>query len=181
MAGPQDAKKKAVIEVLNKARAGELSAILQYMAQHYVLADKDYGQIAAPIKLIAIDEMRHAEMLAERILLLEGVPTTKPDMETKKGQTIPQVLAQDIGLETTAVSDYNEFLHVCQQNNDYVSAKIFEQLITEEQAHLEHFQDVEDHVKELGESFLATQVGGPADAGGPAKGFIAAQGGAAGA
>ena len=88
MASGGDGKKNVVIDTLNKARSSELAAILQYMSQHYELADKDYGQIAASIKLIAIDEMRHAEMLAERILLLNAKPTSKPDMETRKGQAI---------------------------------------------------------------------------------------------
>ncbi|HOK97146.1 MAG TPA: ferritin-like domain-containing protein, partial [Anaerohalosphaeraceae bacterium] len=66
MAAQQSARQK-VIEVLNKARAMELHAIHQYMNQHYNLDDMDYGELAANLKLIAIDEMRHAEMLAERI------------------------------------------------------------------------------------------------------------------
>ena len=70
-------RKKNVIEVLNKARAMELLAIAQYMNQHYNLDDMDYGEMAAKVKLIAIDEMRHAEMFAERIKELAGEPTTE--------------------------------------------------------------------------------------------------------
>ncbi|HEY3320017.1 MAG TPA: ferritin-like domain-containing protein [Planctomycetota bacterium] len=172
-------EKNAVVEVLNKARSSELAAILQYMSQHYELADRDYGQIAAQFKLIAIDEMRHAEMLAERVLLIGGVPTSRPDMEIKKKQSLAEIVAQAVAAEETALRDYNEFLHVCQKNNDYASGKIFELLITEEQLHLEYFQDIQDHIKELGNAYLATQVGGPAEAGAPPKGFVASQGGAA--
>lgn len=167
--------KNAVIDALNRARAAELAAILQYMSQHYELADKDYGQIAANMKLIAIDEMRHAEMLAERILLLGGKPTSRPDMEIKKGQPIAQIMAQGISLEETAVRDYNASLHICQDNHDYLSAKVFEQLIIEEQMHVEYFQDIADHIKELGAAYLATQVGGAAEAGAPARGYVASQ------
>jgi len=176
MAAAIDGKKNVVIDALNRARASELSAILQYMSQHYELADKDYGQIAANLKLIAIDEMRHAEMLAERILLLNGKPTSKPDMETKKGQAIAEIMAHGISMEETALRDYNASLHLCQQNNDYVSAKIFEQLIGEEEMHLEYFQDIQDHINELGAAYLATIVGGATEAAAPAKGFVAAQG-----
>ena len=69
---------KNVIEVLNKARGMELHAIHQYMNQHYNLDNMDYGDLAAKMKLIAIDEMRHAEMFAERIKELGGEPTTEP-------------------------------------------------------------------------------------------------------
>jgi len=68
----RDQRKKKVIEVLNKARSMELQAIHQYMNQHYNLDDMDYGDLAAKVKLIAIDEMRHAEMFAERIKELRG-------------------------------------------------------------------------------------------------------------
>jgi bacterioferritin len=98
-------------------------------------------------------------------------------MEIKKGQSVAEVMAQGVGLEETAIRDYNASLHLCQNNHDYVSAKIFEQLIAEEQVHLEHFQDISDHIKELGAAYLATIVGGPTEGGPPARGFIAAKGG----
>ena len=88
-------------------------------------------------------------------------------------------MACNTGLEETALRDYNASLHLCQQNNDYVSAKIFELLISEEELHLEYFQDIQDHIQELGAAYLATQVGGPTEAGAPAKGFVAAQAGGA--
>ncbi|MCX7826951.1 MAG: ferritin-like domain-containing protein [Verrucomicrobiae bacterium] len=178
MATSSKGDKQAVIDVLNKARAAELAAILQYMSQHYELADNDYGQFAQQLKLIAIDEMRHAEMLAERILILGGTPTSKPDMETKKKQPVLEIFKLDEKLEDGAVRDYNEFLQVCREARDYVSAKVFELLIVEEQIHLEHFQDIIRHIEELGDAYLATQVGGAAE-GPPARGFVASQGGAA--
>ena len=168
--------KAAVIEVLNKARASELHAILQYMSQHYELADSDYGKLAANLKLIAIDEMRHAEMLAERILVLEGTPTTKPDREVKKKQPVLETMQFNEDLEEEAVRDYNQFHRLCREQSDNVSAKLFQVLIEEEQIHLEHFQDVIGHIKELGNAYLATQAGGAAEAGAPAKGFVAAHG-----
>ena len=69
-------RREKVIGVLNHARAMELQAIHQYMNQHYNLDNMDYGEMAAKIKLIAIDEMRHAEAFAERIKELGGEPTS---------------------------------------------------------------------------------------------------------
>lgn len=178
MVSPAKSSKEAVIQVLNKARAEELGAIHQYMSQHYELADNDYGQFAQQLKLIGIDEMRHAEMLAERILVLGGTPTSKPEPETKKKQKVLEIMKYDEGLEEGAVNSYNAFLQVCRENKDYISAKIFEQLIVEEQIHLEHFQDIIQHIEDLGDAYLATQVGGAAE-GTPARGFIASQGGGA--
>ncbi|MCG6538027.1 MAG: bacterioferritin, partial [Syntrophales bacterium LBB04] len=85
---PKEQSKKKVIDVLNKARAMELQAITQYMNQHYNLDDMDYGDMAAKVKLIAIDEMRHAEMFAERLKELDGEPTTEPAGKGEKGQKV---------------------------------------------------------------------------------------------
>ena len=156
----KDSNKNVVIAALNRARSAELGAILQYMSQHYELEDRDYGALAAEMKHTGIDEMKHAEKLAERILVLEGTPTSEPNMKPKKGQSIEEMMAQGISLEETAVKDYNESLHICRQNNDYVSAKVFEELVCDEQEHLLHFQDIVNHIKELGTAYLATQVGG---------------------
>lgn len=169
----------AVIEVLNKARGDELAAIMQYMAQHYKLDDSDYGEVAVQIKLIAIDEMRHAEMFAERIYELGGTPVAAPSMPAKKGQKIKETFELDVKLETQTVEDYNRFIKVCQDNHDSTSAKLFEQITEEEEVHLGYFENTLTHITELGTAYLAKIAGGSAEAGtGPAKGFIASKGGA---
>ena len=171
--------KGAVINVLNRARADELAAILQYMAQHYALDDADYGQVASNVKLIAIDEMRHAEMLAERIYEIGGIPVTTPSMPAKREQSIEEAMEQDVGLEVQAISDYNDFIEVCRSNRDGISAKLLEQIADEEQAHLSYFENVLDHIRNLGAVYLAQITGGPADAGtSGAVGFVASKGGA---
>ena len=172
------AAKSPVIDVLNKARAAELAAISQYMAQHYALDDQDYGQVAANLKLIAIDEMRHAEMFAERIFELEGLPVTRSEEKAKTGQEIGAVMAHDAGLEVTAVKDYNAFMEVCLKNRDNLSAKLFEQITQEEQIHLNYFKNVGEHIAKLGTAYLAQITGGPAETGPGARGFVAAQGAA---
>lgn len=86
-ASNRETRKAKVMEALNKARAMELYAITQYMNQHYALDDMDYGELAANMKLIAIDEMRHAEMFAERLKELGGDPTTERNGKLVKGQT----------------------------------------------------------------------------------------------
>jgi bacterioferritin len=150
---------KKVIDLLNEARARELSAITQYMAQHYELADLDYGKLAKKLKEIGIQEMKHAEALAERILFLKGTPTSKPDDVAKKGQKIEEILATDIGLETQAIKMYNEAALVCAQEKDQISKQLFEKLLGEEEAHLNEFENIKDHVDKMGTAYLATLVG----------------------
>jgi bacterioferritin len=170
-----DKKQTAVIDALNRARSAEIGAILQYMSQHYELADKDYGSIAADLKLIAIDEMRHAEMLAERILVLGGEPTSEPDARPKKNQKIAELLAFDVAAEEQAIVDYNESLEECRAGKDRVSAAAFEQLIDDEQVHLDHLRNLLEHVQELGAAYLARVAGTPSDTGAPARGFVASR------
>ncbi len=74
------------IDLLNRARARELTAISQYMAQHYELEDAMYGKLAERIKKIAMVEMKHAEEFAERIIFLGGIPVSKPDVPITKKQ-----------------------------------------------------------------------------------------------
>jgi len=148
-----------VIELLNQARARELSAIMQYMAHHYELEDKEYGKLGGIMKKIAIEEMKHAEDLAERILFLNGVPTNKPDTEVKKGQTIPEMLATDEALEQQAVEMYNAASVVCAAEKDQISKQLFEKLLGEEEGHLDRFQNIKEHVDALGAAYIATLTG----------------------
>ena len=173
------AARQKVIEVLNKARAMELQAIHQYMNQHYTLDDLDYGELAAKVKLIAIDEMRHAEMFAERLKELGGEPTTEKTGKVEREQAVEVIFPFDSKLEDDTVVDYNQFLLVCRENGDSISLKLFETIIDEEQTHYNYFNNVADHIKNLGQAYLARIAGTPGDAGAPAKGFVAAEGGAA--
>ena len=148
-----------VIDLLNQARARELGAITQYMAQHYELEDQDFGKLAGKLKEIAIQEMKHAEKLAERILFLKGVPTSKPDGTAKKGQEIAEMLVTDIGLESEAIKMYNEASVICAAEKDQISKEIFEELLKDEEGHLDLFENMKDHIDKLGASYLATLTG----------------------
>jgi bacterioferritin len=169
-------RRKKVIEVLNKARSMELHAIHQYMNQHYNLDDKDYGELAAKVKLIAIDEMRHAEAFAERIKELGGEPTTEPAAKVVKGQEVKKIFPFDADLEDDTVATYNEFLKVCRDNGDSISVKVFETIIDEEQAHFNYFDNVREHIETLGASYLAKIAGTSAEIGASTLGFVTGAG-----
>jgi bacterioferritin len=150
---------KKVVDLLNAARARELTAITQYMAHHYELEDADFGKLASRLKEIAIQEMKHAEELAERILFLKGEPTTKPDASVKKGQEISEMLATDVALEAQAIKMYNDAAVVCAEERDQISKQLFEKLLGEEEEHLNIFENLKNHVDRLGGAYLATLTG----------------------
>jgi len=148
-----------VIELLNKARSRELTAISQYMVQHYELEDTDFGKLASKFKEIAITEMKHAEKLADRILFLKGEPTSKPDALPKKGQQIPSMLTTNMALESAAIKLYNEAAAVCAAEKDQISKELFDDLLKDEEDHLNYFENTKDHVDKLGAAYLATLTG----------------------
>jgi bacterioferritin len=147
-----------VIDLLNQARARELTVITQYMAQHYELEDAGYGKLGDRLKAIAIVEMQHAESLAERILFLGGVPVTKPDDVAKIKQEVPQLLATDISLEDQTVKLYNQAAETCGQLGDHVTRALFAKLAEVEEEHLNEFQNTADHAAKLGAAYLATLI-----------------------
>ena len=169
-------RRKKVIDVLNKARSMELQAIHQYMNQHYNLDDKDYGEMAANIKLVAIDEMRHAEMFAERIKELGGEPTTTIHGPIKKGQSVNVIFKFDAQQEDDAIDAYNQFLLVCRENGDSVSMKLFESIIDDEQAHYNYFDNVQGHIDDLGDTYLSKIAGSPSSTGLQPQGFVVSKG-----
>jgi bacterioferritin len=150
---------KKVIDLLNEARSRELTAILQYMVQHYDLTNQDYGKLAKVLKATAIVEMKHAEALAERIVFLGGTPTSKPDAEIKKNQMIPEMIATDIGLEEAAIKMYNDAALACADARDLVSKDLFEKILGDEDGHLDEFTNIKEHVEKLGNVYLATLTG----------------------
>lgn len=157
-------RKAKIVEVLQKARSMELQAIHQYMNQHYTLDDLDYGSLAAKLKLIAIDEMRHAEAFAERIKELGGEPTTDLAGSVIKKQSVKEIFPFDANAEDTAIDAYNQFIKVCNDNGDVVTARLFEATIQAELAHMKYFANVGEHISTLGDVYLSRMAGGDADA-----------------
>lgn len=172
----REKRKAKVIEALNKARAMELLAIHQYMNQHYNLDNMDYGDLAAKVKLVSIDEMRHSEMFADRIKELGGEPTAEPAGKVEKGQQVESIFPFDAKLEDNTIDVYNQLLLVCRENGDSISMKLFEAVITEEQVHFNYFDNVKDHIEKLDGSYLAQIAGTPSTTGLQTQGFVARQG-----
>lgn len=167
---PENVQK--VVEVLNKARSMELHSIQQYMNQHYNLDDLDYGKFAAAIKRIAIDEMTHAENFAERIKELDGEPTSELAAKVEKGQELKGIYPYNIQLEGTVLEEYNQFARICRDNNDNVSAKLFEETLEDEQKHYDYFTNTDTHISQLGTAFLARIAGTNGSIGESEMGFV---------
>ena len=145
------------IELLNAAIADEIAAIHQYMYFHFRLDDLGYAPLANLLKMTAIEEMQHAEMIAERILFLDGEVEMKVGRETEKIHDAAAMLKKAHSLEQAAIKMYNEFALECAKNADSGTKKLFEDLVAAEEGHWDQFDQQSDHVQRFGEQYLALQ------------------------
>ena len=125
--------------MLNDAIAGELQVSIQYMWQH-VVGKKPEGYTANDeIKRIAIVEMKHAEMIAERLNYLGGIPTTKPYEIVLGGEDIHEQLKQDQEAEERTIKLYNDIIELAVNEHDVTTRHLFERILEEEEEHHDFF------------------------------------------
>ena len=150
-----DAKKS--IELLNKAVADELEAVHQYMYWHFHLDDQGFAPLAVMLKRIAIQEMGHVELLAERILFLKGDVEMVVAGPVKKITEAQKILAAAAAMEQAGVNSYNQAALKCSQNADAVSKQVFEALVKDEEGHFDQFDKQLENIKRFGPNYLALQ------------------------
>lgn len=148
-----------VIEVLNQALREELTAINQYFIHAEMCENFGYERLSKYIKKQSIGEMKHAESLIERILFLDGSPSMEP-MALNIGQTVKQMIENDLALEINAVGMYNNAVHVARTENDNGSRELLEKLVKDEEEHVDWLEAQAHQMKEMGyERYLIMQVG----------------------
>lgn len=133
--------KKKIIEALNKDRTDELAAVAQYMGHHYTAEGMDCLPIMETFKKTAIDEMRHAEMLAERIVYLGGTPTTERS-EIKKGGELKRMIGDDLASENKAIAQYREHVKLCDELGDPTTRLMLERILSDEEGHADTWETV---------------------------------------
>ncbi len=145
------------IELLSKCVGDELQAIHQYMYWHFHLDDQGFDPLAALFRRVAIEEMGHLEMIAERILFLKGDVDMVPSGPIEQIQDAEEILKMAIAMELAAVEAYNQYAQECAANADSASKQMFEGLVTDEEGHYDEFDKQLDNVKRFGPSYLALQ------------------------
>ncbi len=146
------------IELLNKALAEENTAALQYMFFHFICEDKGYRPLAQYFKKAAIDEMRHSEMLAERILFLEGAVKMVLAKGVNHVTEPKEMLDYARQLEVATIEDYNMWSKETGDNGDAGTHRMFQNLIEQEEGHMDHFRLEMENAGEFGAEYLALQV-----------------------
>ena len=148
-----------VIEQLNIALSGELTAIVQYMVQAEICENWGYGRLAGITKSRAIEEMKHAEALIERILFFDAVPDVNVTLKPALGKDVPQQFEAGLADETAAVREYNDSAEVCRKAGDSGTKELFERLLHDEERHADFLESQLHSIKQVGiGAYLAQQM-----------------------
>ena len=148
-----------VIGFLNKALYNELTAINQYFLHAKMLKNWGLKMLAAHEHHESIDEMKHADLLAERILFLDGLPNFQALGKLRIGETPVEILRCDLALEMDAVPLLREAIAYSESIGDYVSRKLFADILDSEEEHIDWIETQLSLVERLGEqNYLAQQL-----------------------
>jgi len=150
-----------VIAHLNAALKAELTAIVQYIVHAEMCHNWGYNRLGGFIKKQAIDEMKHAEGLIERILFLEGVPGVDVMPTPRIGANVKAQLENDLAAETEAVVQYNSAVAICTEAGDNASRALFERMVADEEKHADYLESQLFMIGEVGlDNYLAQQIHG---------------------
>jgi bacterioferritin len=129
-----------VIERLNEALFLELGAVNQYWLHYRLLDDWGYAELAKKERAESIEEMHHADMVVARIIFLEGHPNMQTLAPLRIGQNIREVLEADLAGEYDARTSYSKSREICREEGDFVSMQMFEQLLKDEEGHIDFLE-----------------------------------------
>lgn len=147
-----------LVDKLNYLLEGELTAINQYMLHAEMCEDWGYMRLARDFKTRAIQEMRHAESLMERILFLEGNPTVTKLADFNIGKTVPEQVDNDHNMEVDTIKDYNDAIKLCVEVGDNATKSILEKILADEDRHVDELEALQDQIDQMGlQIFLSTQ------------------------
>ena len=149
-----------VIEFLNEALTAELTAINQYFAASKIADNWGYGRLAALYREESMEEMRDAEKLMERILLLDALPNMQRLGTVMIGETVPEQLALDRQLEEAAIDRYRAGVRLCLDHGDAGTREVLEHLLVGEEEHLDWIETQQSLIEDIGvERYLQSQIG----------------------
>ncbi len=139
-----------VIEYLNKGLRSELTAINQYWLHYRILDNWGLKDLAKKWREESIEEMRHADKFTERLLFLEGFPNMQVLDPLRIGQTVKEILECDLAAEVQARELYQEAATYCHSVKDYPSRDLFEELMKDEEGHIDFLETQLDLVTRVG-------------------------------
>ncbi|MDE9451906.1 bacterioferritin [Aliiroseovarius sp. Z3] len=141
-----------VIDVLNDALRHELTAVSQYWLHYRLQEDWGLGKMAKKSREESIEEMEHADKLITRIITLGGHPNLQKLDPLRIGQNVQETLEADLAGEESARALYKKARDICNDAGDYVSMKLFEELMADEEGHIDFLETQIELYNKLGEA-----------------------------
>ena len=139
-----------VIDFLNEALKNELTAVNQYWLHYRLLDNWGVARLAEFERHESIDEMKHADRLAERILFLDGLPNFQALGRLRIGETVEEILHADLAVEHEAVPQLKEAIAYCESVRDFVSPDMFADILSNEEDHVDMLEKQFDMIKRMG-------------------------------
>ena len=147
-----------VLEFLNEQLTAELTAINQYFLHAKMHENWGYTKLAAHTRHESIDEMRHAEILTDRILFLEGLPNFQRLFSLRIGETVKEQFNADMQVEVEAVDRLRRGIEYMRSVGDVTSAKIFEDILADEEHHIDYLETQLHLIETLGDQLYLQNV-----------------------
>lgn len=144
-----------VIEYLNRGLRSEMTAVNQYWVHYRLLDDWGYRDLAKLWRKESIEEMNHADRFVTRIIFLEGFPNMQVLDPLRIGQSVKEILECDLAAEVDARALYREAALYCQEVGDLPSKILFEELMTDEEDHIDFLETQLDLMAKLGEQLYS--------------------------
>ncbi|MDE5057755.1 bacterioferritin [Wolbachia endosymbiont of Drosophila bocki] len=154
-----------IVKHLNKLLTNELTSVRQYLLHFAVLKNNGINRLAEKVKNELNEELEHASKLAERILLLKGVPNFQDTNEISKydgkftKDTIRKILEANLKLEGKGIKDIKETISIAEKEKDFVSVMLLEEMLKNEEEHFHWIEKQTDLIELMGvENYLRTQI-----------------------
>ncbi|MET8332425.1 bacterioferritin [Streptosporangium canum] len=155
---------KKIIELLNEQLTAELTAINQYFLHAKMQENWGYTRLAKYTREESFDEMRHAEKLTDRILFLEGLPNYQKLGILHIGQTVQEQLRADLDVELEVVTRLRPAIILMREKGDATSARIFEEILEDEEHHIDYLETELGLIESLGEQLYLARYAEPPSA-----------------
>ncbi|KNA90648.1 bacterioferritin [Gordonia sp. w5E2] len=155
-----------VIALLNEQLTSELTAINQYFLHSKMQDNWGLTELASKTRAESIEEMTHAEILTDRILFLEGLPNYQKLLPLRIGQTLREQFESDLAIEIEVVNRLKPGIVLCREKQDITTAKIFEEILKDEEHHIDYLETQLELIEKLGEPlYLSKTIATPPDVG----------------